>query len=69
MAGCQELSEKWGGYQMLVNISEQKPQLDAICGFKDVVTDHSTVEVLTYMDFKSDNIRYLNRLQEVSNKK
>lgn len=69
MAGCQDLTAKWGGYQMLVNISEQKTQLDAIMGFKGTVTEHSTVGVLTYMDYKSDNIRYLNRLQEISNKK
>lgn len=69
MAGCEDLSDKWGGYQMLYNISEHKGRLDAMCGFKDTVTEHSTVEVLTFMDYRHDVSNYENNYQKIISKK
>lgn len=54
---------------MLVNISEHKGVLDAMLGTKEAVTDHSTVQVLTFMDYQHDKIDYQNRLHEIINKK
>ena len=54
---------------MLYNIAGHKDKLDAMAGFKAVVTDHITVEVLTLMDYMSDNIKYQNRYTELVNKK
>ena len=64
-AGSTDLSNHWGGYQLLVNISEYKPQLDAMMGFKNTVTDHSTGSVLMFMDYKSDIINYNNKLRKI----
>ena len=68
-AGSEELGIKWGGYQMLVSIAEEKSVLDAINGYKDAVTDHSTVSVLQYMDYKNDQINYQNKLAEIMRNK
>ncbi len=65
MAGSDILSKRWGSYQMLVNISEHKASLDAMMGFKETVTDHSTISVLQFMEYKSDNINYQNKYAEV----
>jgi hypothetical protein len=69
MAGASDLSDKWGGYQMLVNIAKHKQDLDAMGGFKDTVTDHKTVDVLTFMDYKHDVIGFENKLHKIINKK
>ena len=68
-AGYPELSDKWGGYQMLVNIAKHKQELDAINGYKDTVTDHSTVSVLTFMDYRHDSINCQNNYQKIISKK
>lgn len=39
--------------------------LDAILGHKDVVTDHATFEVLQFMAYQSDKIKYENKLTEI----
>ncbi len=54
---------------MLVSIAEEKSVLDAINGYKDAVTDHSTVSVLQYMDYKNDQINYQNKLAEIMRNK
>lgn len=55
---------------MLVNIGEQKALLDSINGFKEVVTDHSTVSVLNLMEYQTDKNKYEIKLSEVvSNRK
>ena len=59
------LSDRWGSYQMLVNISEHKTSLDAMMGIKETVTDHSTIAVLQFMEYKSDYINYQNKYAEV----
>jgi hypothetical protein len=50
---------------MLVNISEHKTSLDAMMGIKETVTDHSTIAVLQFMEYKSDYINYQNKYAEV----
>ena len=62
------MSQKWGGYQMLVNIAKHKSEFDAISGYKDTVTDHATVDVLSYMDYKSELIGCENKLHKLLNK-
>jgi len=54
---------------MLNNLSGYKPQLDAIMGYKDVVTDHPTFGVLQFMAYQNDYANYQNRLHEVRSKK
>jgi hypothetical protein len=68
-AGSEELSIKWGGYQMLVSVAEEKKTLDAMNGYKNAVTDHSTVSVLQYMDYKNDQMNYQNKLAEIMRNK
>lgn len=50
---------------MLKNITDEKAGIDAMHGHKKVVTDHSTVRVLLYMEFETDMINYKNKLQKV----
>jgi len=54
---------------MLISIGEEKSLLDAINGTKNAVTDHSTVSVLQYMDYKNDQMNYQNRLAEIMRNK
>ncbi len=68
MAGCNDLSQKWGGYQMLVNIAEYKPSLDAMFCATEVVTDHTTGGVLRFLDYKHDYAHYENKLHKIVNK-
>lgn len=50
---------------MLINIAEHKQSIDAIMGPKETVTDHSTISVLQFMEYKSDKINYENKYAEV----
>ena len=68
MAGSSQLSEHWGSYQMLFNISKHKGQLDAMLGYKDTVDEHLTGEVLNFMEYQNDIAAYQNRLSEVNKK-
>lgn len=54
---------------MLTNIAEHKGKLDAMFGFKDTVTDHTTGGVLRFMDYKHDVANYENNYQKIINKK
>jgi len=53
---------------MLYNISGHKNKLDAMFGFKETVTDHTTGGVLRFMDYKHDYANYENRLHKIVNK-
>lgn len=50
---------------MLCNIAEQKDKIDAILGVSNTVTDHATFEVLQFMAYQSDKIKYENKLTEI----
>ena len=54
---------------MLVNLAQHKSILDAMFGFKDTVTDHTTGGVLRFLDYKHDNANYENNYQKIINKK
>jgi hypothetical protein len=54
---------------MLVSVAEEKKTLDAMNGYKNAVTDHSTVSVLQYMDYKNDQMNYQNKLAEIMRNK
>jgi len=54
---------------MLMNTVEYKSQLDAMMGYKDTVTDHTTIGVLQFMAYKNDYANYQNRLMELKRNK
>ena len=51
--------------QMVYNMADAKPKLDAVHGFKEVVTLHATEDVLRFMDFRQDVNNYERRYAEV----
>ena len=50
-----------------MNLAEDKQILEGIYGAKEVVTDYSTYEVLTYLMAKSDRDKYIEEEAHVFN--
>ena len=68
-AGSQELSDKWGSYQLLRSIAKSKDEIESFAGKKEVITDHSVETIFTFMEYNNDEGKYQERLMEIRSKK